>query len=287
MTQLSSLAPAQAGASWLPPGNVCHGTVRGFSDIESALSALYDPKLVCAHRRSGAMLQDAPAVPLDRCRPLVDRLDSLRRGSSTIRSPWTEPSDSLRVARRLHLLNYIGPPPDELLRTLCLRRLGLGGRRRRRRRRRVGDLRRGLGVARAPHEEEGAGDGERECAAYVHETAFPRQRLHPENYPYELPEKQSLRQACGEPPPWWRRTTSKPADDMSYAATPKAAATWVAADDIETGRRHVVCRHPRAAARSDEPPRRRRAEGRARWARPSPSPGPPAGVESADGGLRV
>ena len=117
------------------------------------------------------------------------------------------------------------PPPDELLRTLRLRRL-------RRRwawetgelRRRIGDVRRGLGVVRAPREQQRADDGEREGAAYVHETAFPRQRLHCRNYPFELPAEPAPRQSLWRTSPRWRRTTRYATDPMRVPP-PRTTAT--------------------------------------------------------------
>ena len=72
------------------------------------------------------------------------------------------------------------PAPDEVLRTLRLRRLGLGRSRRRRGARGLRDLRLRLGVVGAPGQQDGDREGQRECAAYVHEVPSREQRQHAE-----------------------------------------------------------------------------------------------------------
>ena len=82
-------------------------------------------------RRLGRLDRSSPAVPLDRSARRRRSLPRGRQRRGTIRSRRPERSNSAASPSGLHLSELIDPPPDEVLRTLRLRRLGLRGRGRR------------------------------------------------------------------------------------------------------------------------------------------------------------
>ncbi len=189
--------------------------------------------------RAARSLTICPAVPLDTPASVVDLLHRLGESDARL-AIRTRALELVGLARRLHLLQFIGPPPDEVLRTLGLGSLGVRRSRRRRARRRVRDLR--AWARDHPYTPRGAGGQRRrargrgvramEC---LPETTTAR-RNYPFGYLRNRPSAkpvENLRQGGG------RRHRKRP---MGCRMPPPCSAAMSYAATLQRG--DVVCRHP-------------------------------------------